>query len=237
MGSGGSIPHPVDKEIEGNVAYLKKLAAEVKSFEGNLTSTFCACQTLLKSCEGVSRSFVGFAYDGEEALYTVVKDFDTEVRSLKEGAALETLQSEMSDSVKVALNPLKKQLEKALKVSNSLACSKKKFDKCAHSIDKAQQKCAKQNRSLTENKSYAKLSRDRDSAQTSCETKKQELSEEVNALRILVKEFIASGLPGYVSATAGFAKDVGTRLEVAAEHSRLQALRGPEHVPGYPTSE
>ncbi|KAH9586484.1 hypothetical protein LSM04_005508 [Trypanosoma melophagium] len=207
------IPETADKDVDNVGVYLEGLSKAFKSFEKNVAETIYEYQSLMNTYEKVSHAFVDISHENDRNIQLFSKDFESEMRKLKNGPAMASLQMDINRYVKEGLAPVLAEREKVAKSYKTLKSLRKAYDKYRYDISETEKKYAKKNKSLTESKSYAKMGRKRDEASAKYETKKQEIVNEVTHLKGLIRDFVSHALPGYAVSSGSFAKHLGIQLE------------------------
>nr|CCC94832.1 conserved hypothetical protein [Trypanosoma congolense IL3000] len=208
----GDVPATVDKDLEEKGMRIRSLAKLIEKFDANVTATMHAFQNLMKTYEATSQSFVEFAHgtDGEAASLAV--SFEGEVRKLKIGPMLSTLQQDFA-GVREATRTVKSQQEKVMKLYNNAVALHHSYDKHQFVVENTEKSYAKKDRPLAESKSYGKECKERDAAFSKYEGAKKALATEVDQLSRLIPVFIGNALPRYAACSAIVAQHIAQELE------------------------
>ncbi|CBH17149.1 uncharacterized protein TEOVI_000460200 [Trypanosoma equiperdum] len=207
-----NIPETVDKDLDDKGAYIRGLGKVIEKFEVNVTATTQAFQSLIKAYENTSQSFVEFAHGTDGQAASLAVSFEGEVRKLKIGPMLSTLQQDFVTNVKEAGRPIKIQQEKVMRLYNNAVALRHAYDKHKYNVEETEKSYAKKDKPLTESKSFIKESKDRDAAFAKYDQAKKTLNAEIKQLASLIPVFIGSALPKYAACSAIVAQQMATEL-------------------------
>ncbi|ORC81208.1 uncharacterized protein TM35_001251030 [Trypanosoma theileri] len=207
------IPETADKDVDDVGQYLEGLSKAFKSLEKNIAETITEYQQLMTSYEKVAHTFTEITQENDRNIQLFSKDFEAEMRKLKDGPAMASLQMDISRYVKEGLKPIIAEREKVAKMYKVLRDLRKSYDTYRYDISETEKKYAKKNKSLTESKSYAQKGKKRDEVSAKYETRKKEIVTAVAHLKELIYDFVSHALPGYAVSSGSFAKHLGLQLE------------------------
>ncbi|KAG8344270.1 hypothetical protein ERJ75_000324100 [Trypanosoma vivax] len=223
MGAGGSIPVLIDKEIEEKGLYLQTVEDELNVLESRLNATLHCWQSLLKSCEGVSNCFLNLAHGVDPETNAVAKDFDSEVRVLKEGEKMTALLFDTAQIMKSIARPVLMQREKATKLHKAVLDAMRFYSKLRQDVEKIEVAAARKNKPLAEDSVYVKKVKERDLAFGKLESTKNLFHEAMSQLMDVMSGFVLNGLAKYTLCTSSYTKCFVNELERVQTTPRVAA--------------
>ncbi|KEG05853.1 hypothetical protein DQ04_17871000 [Trypanosoma grayi] len=210
------IPETADKELDEKGVFIEEVTNTFKDFEKNVAETITIYQQLLSSYERVAQTFSTIAQGNDRSTQIMSKEFEAEMRKLKDGPAMTSLQMDMKQFVKNELPTIFAERDRAAKLYKAVKELKKSNDKYRFKISETEREYASKNKVLAESKSYRKLAKKRDLSSEKFEVKKSELCSAVDHLRSLIRNFIANSLPGYAASAGAFAAHLAQELQTYA---------------------
>lgn len=231
-----SAPATVDTDTNSRGLFLNDLDKCMKNFNEALTSTMNSYRGLLTAFDQVAQVYGNIAQQCSDEARKPVGEFREGMRNLKDKGGFETFNSEIHSGTIAVMDPVKRDLKKALKSYKSLHSKQKEYDSVRFKLEKTEKSYAKKDKPLAESGGYKKTLAKRDKSKSAYEKSRDDFAEEVAALQLTTKSVLLQSLNNYLHCTAtfcgqleatmnGYRTDVDTYGATAIHNTNMDRLK------------